>query len=115
MKQEPKIIGVDTEPTRVGGAGRQVWELISEKDERRDVAISYTGGPGGPPDEYHTRESDEYIFYLSGNPEVTLEGGPVLRPRPNELLHIPAGISHKHGNPGPGDVVQLFVRAAIPG
>jgi mannose-6-phosphate isomerase-like protein (cupin superfamily) len=108
-----EIIHMGSEPTRIGGAGRRVWELVNEKSEDREVFIAYTVIPVGESEGSHARESDEYLFYVSGNPVVPLENGEVLRPKPHDLLHIPAGVRHSHENPGPEPVVQLFIRAHI--
>lgn len=108
-----EIIHMGEEPTRIGGAGRLVWELVNEKTENREVFIAYTVIPVGVSEGSHARESDEYLFYVSGNPLVLLESGEELRPRVHDLLRIPAGVRHSHENPGPEPVVQLFIRAHI--
>jgi mannose-6-phosphate isomerase-like protein (cupin superfamily) len=108
-----EIIQMGSDPTRIGGAGRRVWELVNEKSEDREVYIAYTVIPVGESEGSHARESDEYLFYLSGNPVVQLDNGETLRPGVHHLLHIPAGVRHSHENLGPEPVVQLFIRAHI--
>jgi mannose-6-phosphate isomerase-like protein (cupin superfamily) len=112
-KVRPEIIRMGSDPTRIGGAGRLVWELVNEKSPHREVFIAYTVIPVGESEGSHARESDEYLFYVSGNPVVRLENGEELHPAAHDLLHIPAGVRHSHENPGPDSVVQLFIRAHL--
>lgn len=111
---KPVIVGVTEQPTRVGGSGLQVWELVNETTPTRDLLVCYTVIPPGASEGPHERTTDEFLFYLSGTPEVVLTDGTVFSPKPNQLIRIPPGVAHSHRNPGAEPVVQLFFRADAP-
>lgn len=114
MNAQPEIIAITPEPTREAGSGLRVWELVNETTASRDMMIAYAVIPPGASEGPHQRETDEFIFYLSGHPEVSVEGGDVFKPKVNELIRIPPHVSHSHSNPGTEPVVQVFFRAAVP-
>ena len=108
---EPTISRIQGEPTRTTAGGLKVWELRNEKTDTRDLYIVYAVVPPGASEGPHTRDSEEIIFYVKGTSEVKVEGGKTYRVGPNELISIPAGISHSHSNPGKEPTIQCFVRA----
>jgi len=109
---EPTVMRPGPEPTRVAGSGLRVWELVNETTEARDLMIAYTIIPPGSSEGPHSRDTDEFIYYLEGTARVDVENGQSYALAPGDLIRIPPGVSHSHVNPGAEPVVQFFFRAA---
>jgi mannose-6-phosphate isomerase-like protein (cupin superfamily) len=109
---ETTVLEPGPEPTRVAGSGLQVWELVNEVTDTRDLMIAYAIIPPGGAEGPHARDTDEFIYYLSGTATVRIEGGEEIELRPGQMIRIPPGVSHSHANTGDEPVVQLFFRAS---
>lgn len=109
---KPTVMRPGPDPTRVAGSGLRVWELVNETTESRDIMIAYTIIPPGSAEGPHSRDTDEFIYYLEGTARVDVEDGDSYTMTPGDLLRIPPGVSHSHINPGSEPVVQFFFRAA---
>lgn len=109
---EPTVLRPGPEPTRVAGSGLRVWELVNETTDERDIMVAYTIIPPGTSEGPHTRDTDEFIYYLEGTGRVDVENGSSYTVSAGDLIRIPPGISHSHANPGTEPVVQFFFRAA---
>lgn len=109
---KPTIIRPQGEPTRTPDSGLKIWELVNEKSHGRDIMIAYTIIPPGASEGPHTRDTDEFIYYLEGTARVDVENGPSYTMQPGDMIRIPPGTSHSHVNPGDTPLVQFFFRAA---
>lgn len=108
----PTITRPSGEPTRTPASGLRIWELVNETADGRDIMIAYTIIPPGASEGPHTRDTDEFIYYLEGTARVDVEDGESYSMQPGDMIRIPPGTIHSHMNPGSTPLVQFFFRAA---
>lgn len=109
---KPTVIERGSEPTRTSASGLQVWELVNEVSDDRDLMIAYAVIPPGTAEGPHERDTDEFIYYLAGVATIRLEDDEEIELQPGQLVRIPPGVAHSHVNHGDEPVIQLFFRAA---
>ena len=85
---------------------RTRWHLTAEDTGGRMVRGEVWLAPGTPPHATH-EHGDEWVELLAGSMELVLGGvGRVLRR--GDAAHIPAGMPHSWGNPGPEVLHFMF-------
>ena len=85
---------------------RTKWHLTAEDTGGRMVRGEVWLAPGTPPHPEHAH-GPERVELLAGSMELVLGGvGQVLRR--GDVAHIPAGMPHSWGNPGPERLHFMF-------
>jgi mannose-6-phosphate isomerase-like protein (cupin superfamily) len=95
-----------------GGAGRRQLLLSANDSISENIEASTKGflAPGGIFDWHNHDNIDEFFIVLQGTGIVEFENGAKIEYKEDDLVYMPASVTHKITNTGDVDNIFYFVR-----